>query len=229
MDYTVIIPAAGQGKRMGAKKNKQFIELEGKPVIIHTLLVFEDDPFCEEIIVVANQNEIEQLHQVVTSYQLTKKIQIVSGGSERQFSVHNGLKIINGDKIVHIHDGARPFVKREHIHQLTKQASETGAAVLAVPVKDTVKRVNDSLHVIETMERSSLWAVQTPQAFRLSVIKQAHEEAERLGILGTDDASLVEPHQEVSIVKGDYLNIKLTTPEDLLFAKAILHNRMGEK
>ncbi|MGO4890092.1 2-C-methyl-D-erythritol 4-phosphate cytidylyltransferase [Anaerobacillus sp. MEB173] len=228
MEYSVIIPAAGQGKRMGAGKNKQFIELLGKPVIIHTLYVFEADPWCKEIILVANEKEIELFRDLIKKYELKKVTKIVPGGSERQHSVHNGLQAITNENIVLIHDGARPFVKQPHIHQLTEQASLTGAAILAVPVKDTVKRVIES-SVQETMERSSLWAVQTPQAFRMSVIKKAHEHAERQGFIGTDDASLVERFHNVSVVEGDYLNIKLTTKEDLLFANAILNREAGER
>ncbi|MBU8908643.1 2-C-methyl-D-erythritol 4-phosphate cytidylyltransferase [Desertibacillus haloalkaliphilus] len=229
MNYSVVIPAAGQGKRMQAGQNKQFIELEGKPVIIHTLAIFEADENCKEIIVVANQRETEQVKSLLVAHKLSKATKIVAGGSERQQSVYNGLKAVEESEIVLVHDGARPFVEEKHLNNLVNKAKTIGAATLAVPVKDTIKRV-DADFVVETMERSSLWAIQTPQAFHLSLIKQAHKEAEIANFLGTDDASLVEQSgQAVAIVSGDYLNIKLTTPEDLVFAKAIMETKRREK
>ncbi|WP_078429464.1 2-C-methyl-D-erythritol 4-phosphate cytidylyltransferase [Alkalihalobacterium alkalinitrilicum] len=228
MDYSVIIPAAGQGKRMKAGKNKQFLQLSGIPLIIHTLFVFERDHWCKEIILVTNEEEKSAMTNLVQIFHLNKVSHFAIGGNERQFSVANGLEKIKEDTIVLIHDGARPFVQETHIHELVRSAHETGAAVLAVPVKDTIKKVSES-KVDRTMERSSLWAVQTPQAFRLSVIKRAHKKANEQSFLGTDDASLVENIKEpVAIIKGDYLNLKLTTPEDLLFAEAILKSRKGK-
>ncbi|WP_246055370.1 2-C-methyl-D-erythritol 4-phosphate cytidylyltransferase [Pseudalkalibacillus caeni] len=225
MNYTVVIPAAGQGKRMNAGKNKQFIKLEHKPIIIHTLSVFQSDASCSEIVLVANQNELEDLTGLMNEYKIDKVSSIVCGGKERQHSVYEGLKAVKREQIVLIHDGARPFIKHEQIRDVTVKASDTGAAVVAVPIKDTVKKVEDET-IVETVERSSLWAVQTPQAFRLPLILKAHKQAEEKRILGTDDASLVEQiGHAVSIVMGDYRNIKLTTPEDLLFAKAIIEER----
>ncbi|WP_096202176.1 2-C-methyl-D-erythritol 4-phosphate cytidylyltransferase [Bacillus sp. FJAT-45350] len=229
MLYSVVIPAAGQGKRMKAGKNKQFISLAGKPVIIHTLLVFEEDPLCSKVVLVANSDEVEVMKELVEKHCLTKIDSIVSGGSERQFSVSKGLSALTDeDEIVLIHDGARPFIRKEHIHELVQVTSKDGAAIIAVPVKDTVKLGKDK-QVVNTVDRSSLWAVQTPQAFQLSLVKQAHKEAMEENYLGTDDASLVERMgKKVSIVQGDYLNMKLTTPEDLLFAEAILQSKWGE-
>lgn len=230
MRYYVVIPAAGQGKRMKAGKNKQFIELRGIPVIIHTLRVFEGDPACAGIILSINEKETSIFERLVKDYGLTKVIRIVAGGAERQHSVYNGLMQLTDDQsIVLIHDGARPFVTADMIRRLVVKAEETGAAIAAVPVKDTIKQVNQAGMVIETMERSSIWAVQTPQAFRLEVVKKAHEQAAKEGFLGTDDASLVErlPY-EVSVVEGSYENIKLTTPDDLVIAEAILRKRETE-
>ncbi|MDE5415734.1 2-C-methyl-D-erythritol 4-phosphate cytidylyltransferase [Alkalihalobacterium chitinilyticum] len=229
MNYSVVIPAAGQGKRMKAGQNKQFLQLSSIPLIIHTLLVFEKDPWCREIILVTNQEEKEVMKNLVHDFNLQKVNDYVMGGSERQYSVANGLDAIKDETIVLIHDGARPFIEQAKIHELVLCANETGAAVIAVPVKDTIKKVTES-KVETTMERSSLWAVQTPQAFRLSLIKKAHELAKQQSFLGTDDASLVENMNEVvAIVEGDYLNMKLTTPEDLLFAEAILASRKGKE
>lgn len=222
MGYQVIIPAAGMGKRMKAGMNKQFIQLQSIPVIIHTLSIFENDTLCDGIILVINPNEKNIFHQLIETYHIKKVLVMVHGGSERQESVYNGLQSVENTEIVLVHDGARPFVKTALIHQLVETAIEKGAATVAVPMKDTIKRVKD-YQVIETIDRSSLWAIQTPQAFHVSLLLHAHKQAIQDGFLGTDDASLVERSgHTVAIVVGDYRNIKLTTPDDLIFAKAIL-------
>ncbi|PYZ95708.1 2-C-methyl-D-erythritol 4-phosphate cytidylyltransferase [Alteribacter lacisalsi] len=227
-NYTVVIPAAGQGKRMKAGKNKQFLMLNGIPLVIHTLRVFEQDDFCSEIVLVVNEQETEAMEQLVNEYGITTPVCIIPGGRERQNSVYEGLKQVeNGgkDPVVLIHDGARPFIKKEQIDTLVSTAKASGAAIVAVPVKDTVKKASGTT-VTATVEREGLWAVQTPQAFRLSLILSAHQQAAEAGFLGTDDASLAEwCGKTVRIVEGDYQNIKLTTPEDLLFAEAIISNR----
>ncbi|MED3601878.1 2-C-methyl-D-erythritol 4-phosphate cytidylyltransferase [Bacillus subtilis] len=230
MSYDVVIPAAGQGKRMKAGRNKLFIELKGDPVIIHTLRVFESHRQCDKIILVINEQEREHFQHLLSDYPFQTSIELVAGGEERQHSVYKGLKAVKQEKIVLVHDGARPFIKHEQIDELIAEAEQTGAAILAVPVKDTIKRVQD-LQVSETIERSSLWAVQTPQAFRLSLLMKAHAEAERKGFLGTDDASLVEQMEggSVRVVEGSYTNIKLTTPDDLTSAEAIMESESGNK
>ncbi|CAG9622246.1 2-C-methyl-D-erythritol 4-phosphate cytidylyltransferase [Sutcliffiella rhizosphaerae] len=223
MNYHVIVLAAGQGKRMKAGINKQFIELEGKPVIIHTLSVFEKDPHCQEIKLVINEKESDIFHKLLTVYPLKKVKEIVFGGKERQDSVYNGLIATDTKGIVLVHDGARPFVSNSVIHRLVDAAAKEGAAIVGVPVKDTIKKVGHDQLVEETVERSSLWSVQTPQAFRFDILMNAHEEARKTGYQGTDEASLVERISvPVKMVEGDYENIKLTTPEDLILAKAIL-------
>ncbi|SFA48524.1 2-C-methyl-D-erythritol 4-phosphate cytidylyltransferase [Parageobacillus thermantarcticus] len=222
MRYDVVIPAAGQGKRMKAGMNKQLMELQNEPLIVRTLKVFENDEWCRGIIVVINEAERTQFEQLFSRFHIKKITAIVGGGKERQHSVYNGLQAIKNSDIVLIHDGARPFVTIELIHQLVNEAKEHGAAIPAVRVKDTVKKVRGQF-VEETVERSSLWAVQTPQAFHVSLALRAHEQAQKDGYIGTDDASLVERiGGKVKIVEGDYRNIKLTTPDDLLFAEAIL-------
>ncbi|MBP3045279.1 2-C-methyl-D-erythritol 4-phosphate cytidylyltransferase [Bacillus subtilis] len=230
MSYDVVIPAAGQGKRMKAGRNKLFIELKGDPVIIHTLRVFESHRQCDKIILVINEQEREHFQHLLSDYPFQTSIELVAGGDERQHSVYKGLKAVKQEKIVLVHDGARPFIKHEQIDELIAEAEQTGAAILAVPVKDTIKRVQD-LQVSETIERSSLWAVQTPQAFRLSLLLKAHAEAERKGFLGTDDASLVEQMEggSVRVVEGSYTNIKLTTPDDLTSAESIMESESGNK
>jgi 2-C-methyl-D-erythritol 4-phosphate cytidylyltransferase len=225
MAYQVIIPAAGQGKRMGAGRNKLFLTLENIPVLIHTLRVFEQDTECSGIILSIHPQDKESFNELLTEYRISKVTHLVHGGKERQDSVYNGVKVIQADGIVLVHDGARPFVTLDTVHELVKAAESSGAAIAAVPVKDTIKKA-ENLLVSETIERSSLWAVQTPQAFRVSILRKAHEYAVEDQFTGTDDASLVErlPHKVV-IIEGDYDNIKLTTPEDMFFAEAILKKR----
>ncbi|OKO94201.1 2-C-methyl-D-erythritol 4-phosphate cytidylyltransferase [Geobacillus proteiniphilus] len=228
MNYEAIVLAAGQGKRMNAGMNKQFLELGGEPLIVRTLEVFERDERCVRIVLVVNPAERSRFEQLLARFRIRKVAALADGGEERQHSVYNGLQALEGEEIVLIHDGARPFVRVHHLHELVNAAVQYGAAIPAVRVKDTIKKAN-GLFVEQTIDRSSLWAVQTPQAFRLSLIMEAHKAAKQAGYLGTDDASLVERiGKPVKIIEGDYRNIKLTTPEDLLFAEAILASRMAE-
>ncbi len=227
MKYSLILLAAGQGKRMNAGINKIFIELHHKTILAHTLLTFEQDKSCEKVVIVGHPDELETIQKMVKAERSQKVFAVISGGEERQDSVKRGLAHIDEEEIVFIHDAARPFIKQKQIHGLLDGVRKTGAAILAVPVKDTIKMVHNHL-VNKTMDRSELMAVQTPQAFHAKLIKKAHLEAERSGKLGTDDASLVEwIGEEVEVVEGDYLNIKITTKEDLLFAEAILKIESG--
>ncbi|MFD1738258.1 2-C-methyl-D-erythritol 4-phosphate cytidylyltransferase [Bacillus salitolerans] len=225
MNYKVVIPAAGLGKRMNAGMNKQFITLNGKPVIIHTLTVFENDPKCIGISLVVNRDDRKEFEALLSSYHISKVDQLVLGGKERQDSVWNGLQKTSSTGLVLVHDGARPFITQEKIHELIDAAEKNGAAILAVPVKDTIKKVTNGL-VDETVERSSLWAVQTPQAFHMQLLEEAFRKADIDHFIGTDEASLVERlDRPVVIVAGDYENIKLTTQEDLLYGESILMKR----
>jgi 2-C-methyl-D-erythritol 4-phosphate cytidylyltransferase len=226
MTYKVIIPAAGQGKRMGAGKNKLLLEIDGIPIFIYTLKVFEEDNMCTGVILAINKQEENDFRNLLTQYGIKKVVSLAPGGQERQFSVFNGVQVLREDEgIVLVHDAARPFIDLKQIHELVATARQYGAAVLAVPVKDTVKKAAGN-KVMETVERSGLWAVQTPQAFRVSLLRHAHEQAMADHFTGTDDASLVERiGQDVIIVEGNYNNIKLTTPEDLFFAEAIIRKR----
>lgn len=229
MKYTAIVLAAGQGKRMLVGRNKQFLMIQGKPLIIHTLSVFGQDEWCEEIILVTNSQERVQMERLMAEYPMDKEVRLVNGGAERQDSVFEGLSSLQNQSIpVFIHDGARPFVSQTLLHELAVTATEKKAALLAVPVTDTVKQKLPQR--LNTLDRSTLWAAQTPQAFSFSVIYEAHEEAKKSGYYGTDDASLVERmNKEVSIVKGSYDNIKLTTPEDLHKAEAYLSKQAKGK
>ncbi|MBU9710834.1 2-C-methyl-D-erythritol 4-phosphate cytidylyltransferase [Evansella tamaricis] len=228
-NYKVVIPAAGQGKRMKAGQNKQFLLLDQTPLLIHTLRVFEGDVLCESIILVVNEGELEEMRTLLLTYGIKKVEQIVLGGQERQHSVYEGLKALDGNPIVLIHDGARPFIQQSEIHKLVETVVKSGSATIGTPAKDTMKLVVNG-KAVKTVERSSLWAVQTPQAFRLADILYAHKKAELDSFMGTDDASLLEfIGEKVTIVEGNYENIKLTTPEDIIFGEAIIKRRKGER
>jgi 2-C-methyl-D-erythritol 4-phosphate cytidylyltransferase len=211
---------------MGAGKNKLLLEIDGIPILIYTLRVFESDQMCEGVILAVNEDEKEEIEILLVQFGIKKAVKLVRGGSERQSSVYAGVEILEDETgIVLVHDAARPFVDHEQIHKLVEAAEQYGASILAVPVKDTVKRA-DGNKVMGTVERSSLWSVQTPQGFRVDELRQAHELALKDRFLGTDDASLVERMgQDVIIVEGNYDNIKLTTPEDLFFAETIIRKR----
>ncbi|CAH1227166.1 MULTISPECIES: 2-C-methyl-D-erythritol 4-phosphate cytidylyltransferase [unclassified Paenibacillus] len=225
-EWGVVVVAAGRGTRMGTDESKQFLLLQDKPVFIHTLEVFAALDDIGEIVLVTGAADVERCLKWVKEYRLESRVRVIPGGKERQHSVHEGLKAL-GTEWVLVHDGVRPFVSGEQIRACMQAAIDIGAAVLAVPVKDTIKQVNAEGIVIATPERSSLWSIQTPQAFRLSSLLHAHESAERDGFLGTDDAMLAERHgMSVKVVEGSYTNIKLTTPEDLHYAAFVLG---GEK
>lgn len=220
--YTLIIPAAGQGKRMGAGKNKLFLQLDDAPIIIHTLRAFEKDEQCRQIILAINERERSYFEELFQTYHIQKDIQFVQGGNERQDSVYNALMYVREGEYVLVHDGARPFVTKKMIEDILQMAKEKGASICAVPVKDTIKKVMHDA-VVETVERSQLRAVQTPQGFHVPILLGAHESAKQAGFLGTDDASLVERlSKEVGVVEGSYYNIKVTTPEDLVIAESFL-------
>jgi len=221
-----LIPAAGMGKRMGAGSNKQYLLLDGLPILAHTLRVFEQAPFIAGIYLVIPEAEIPFcLSEVVQRYGFSKVRQVVAGGAERQHSVLNGLSAMAGladDDLVLIHDGVRPFVSVDLLRRAAAAADEFGGAVVAVPVKDTVKVARDGI-ISQTPPREELWLAQTPQAFRYGLIRSAHASAAADGYLGTDDASLLERQGwPLHIVPGDYRNIKITTPEDMLLAQAFL-------
>lgn len=224
MQYDVIIPAAGSGKRMGAAFNKLFIELNGKTIIERTVDVFLSDINCKKVILAIKPEEQSIFEQIFT--EKGTKISYVNGGLERQYSVRNGLEVVPCEtEIILVHDGARPFIDHVQIQELIKNTRETGGTVLAVRVKDTIKRT-EGLTIKETINRENLWSIQTPQAFRTEVLRQAHSWADETGYLGTDEASLVEKiGVSVSVTEGNYENIKITTKEDILFAEVILKKR----
>ncbi|WP_210471079.1 2-C-methyl-D-erythritol 4-phosphate cytidylyltransferase [Sporosarcina sp. 6E9] len=227
MDYTVMMPAAGSGQRMGAGYNKLFLQLNHKPIIIRTLLVFEEDPACTGIILAVKPDERNEIQSMLDQFGISKIQTIVDGGTERQYSVAACIEAHAENGIVLVHDAARPFLKKSVIANLVQKATKYGAAIAAVQAKDTMKIVTDGV-VEETVDREKLWIVQTPQAFRYDVLKEASESANRAGFLGTDEAMLVERlGHPVHIVESTYENVKMTTQEDLAFGEIIL-NRQQE-
>ena len=222
-----LIPAAGMGKRMGASINKQYLQLGGLPIVARTISVFEKSPLIDAIYLVIPSDEIPYCREhVIEACGFTKVVAIVPGGMERQNSVMNGLNAMRGsvtdNDVIVIHDGVRPFVTESMLSESIAVASSRDGAVVAVPVKDTIKAVRDGI-VTDTPSRENLWQAQTPQSFRFSIIHAAHLSAETDGFIGTDDASLIErAGGDVCIVPGDYRNIKITTPEDMVLAEAFL-------
>ena len=225
MAVHVLIPAAGTGRRMGAEGNKQYLELGGRPILAHTLARLAALAPVEALhIIVPDEERRFCQEEVVTRFALAKVRGVVAGGAERQDSVRNGLAACGAadDDIVLIHDGVRPFFPAREIGPLLAAAAAEGAALLAIPAQDTIKEVVGQ-RVVRTLDRSRLWQVQTPQAFRFAVIRAAHERARQAGHAGTDDAALVEwCGWPVAVVPGSPFNIKLTTPADLALARALL-------
>lgn len=225
MQYEVVLPAAGSGKRMGAGQNKLFLELLGKPILVHTLLVFERDEHCTGIWLAVKDEERAYIQTLLEQYNIKKVKGLPTGGAERQHSVHSCIKEMNAVEVVLVHDAARPFITQPVIAQLTQVAYEKGAAIAGVRTKDTMKIVENGI-IKETVDRESLWMIQTPQAFRYSLLAEAEDVAEKIGFLGTDEAMLVERlGHDIHIVESSYENVKMTTQEDLLFGEAILGKR----
>ncbi|MDQ0195999.1 2-C-methyl-D-erythritol 4-phosphate cytidylyltransferase [Paenibacillus wynnii] len=221
----VVIVAAGRGTRMGTAESKQFLLLQDKPIVVHTLEVFQQHELISEIVLVTGEEDIDRCKEWIADYKLDKVIAVIAGGTERQYSVYKGLLELRTQWVM-VHDGVRPFVQPDQIEACYRRAEQVGASVLAVPVKDTIKQVDGAGRVLSTPDRRSLWAIQTPQTFRLSELKAAYELAERDGFVGTDDASLAERAGiSVSVVEGSYSNIKITTPEDLDFAEYTRRSR----
>ena len=225
--------AAGQGKRMGSKVQKQYLLIEDKPVLYYALKTFQDSPVEDVILVVGAGEEEYCQKEIVEKYKFSKVKAIVVGGKERYHSVYHGLQAVKDADYVLIHDGARPFVTKEIIERCIQGAMEYKACVAGMPVKDTIKLADHEQNIESTPQRSKVWMIQTPQAFDFTLIKEAYTtllEQEEKGITTTipvtDDAMVVEyfMQQKVHLVYGSYKNIKITTPEDLRIAQAFLGN-----
>lgn len=228
---TAIVLAAGQGSRMGTKIQKQYLEIEGKPVLYYSLAVFEQSDIIDDIILVVGEGQVDYCRrEIVERFGFAKVDTITVGGSERYESVYralrvmedNGLKTPNQDGYVFIHDGARPFVDEQILARAYEAVKKHGACVVGMPSKDTIKVADENYFAKETPDRKYLWMIQTPQVFEVSLIKEAYFKL--MGepcIQVTDDAMVAEQmlHAPIKLVEGSYENIKITTPEDLPIAE----------
>lgn len=219
-----IIPAAGMGRRMKTAINKQYLTLGEKPILAHTLDVFEGCSLIAEIILVIKEEEFDLCQDQVLGPYGYRKIRLVKGGQTRQESVYRGLAACQEDTdLVMIHDGARPLLAESIIRASIDQTIRYQATAVGVPAKNTIKVVDEKGLVSHTPKRESLIEIQTPQTFLMSLIKEAHDQAREKGLEGTDDAFLVEAlDHPVKIVIGDYSNIKITTPDDLIIAESMI-------
>ncbi|TJY38892.1 2-C-methyl-D-erythritol 4-phosphate cytidylyltransferase [Cohnella pontilimi] len=228
MNWGAVIVAAGRGKRMAASDNKPYLTIAGRPVLAYTLEAFERCPEVEAIVIVAAAGEEPRASELVLREGFRKVTAIVPGGAERQDSVAAGLAALSTAGVL-VHDAARPLVTPAQIAACCEAAERHGASALAVPVKDTIKIVDGEGMIVSTPDRATLWAVQTPQAFRRSELLDAHRAAREAGTAATDDAMLLERlGRKVAAVPGDYMNLKITTPEDLLAAELFLSRRQEE-
>ena len=226
---TAIVLAAGQGKRMNSKIQKQFLEIQGHPVLYYSLRCFQDSSLIRDIILVTGEDMVSYCQEeIVEKYNLTKVRCVIAGGKERYDSVYAGLLACEDCEYVFIHDGARPFVTEEILERGFSGVLKTGACVIGMPSKDTVKLADTQGFVSETPERSRVWTVQTPQIFAYPLIRSAHESIRKKDMSAvTDDAMVVEQEtgNRVVLAQGSYQNIKITTPEDLNIAEAFLRTR----
>ena len=214
---TAIVLAAGQGKRMHSKIQKQFMELDGMPVLCYSLRCFQESPLIRDVILVTGE--------IVEKYGFTKISAVVSGGKERYDSVYEGLRACKDTEYVLIHDGARPFIDHGIIERGLMAAAQTGASVTGMPSKDTVKIADEDGNVSETPDRSSVWIVQTPQIFQYPLIYGAYTSIRQKEMTGITDDAMVAEHEtgvKIRFSEGSYRNIKITTPEDLVVAEAFL-------
>ena len=220
----VVIVAAGTGSRMNMGINKQFIKLEGKEIIAYTIEKFYNNSNIEDIVVVVKEDESEFFKKEILDKYNFKNVKIAYGGKERQDSVYNGLKLLDEKcDVVLIHNGARPFVSDKIIDKSIEEAKEHKAIVVGVPVKDTIKVIDNDKNIVDTPNRSVLWAVQTPQTFDYNILIDAYKDAFKNKFYGTDDAMLVERiGYKVKMLEGSYNNIKITTQEDLNIGSQIL-------
>jgi 2-C-methyl-D-erythritol 4-phosphate cytidylyltransferase len=217
----VVIPAAGTGRRMGGATAKQFLLLEGLPVLVRTVQRFDSSTVVDDIVLAVAESECDAVRALLAPFAPSKLRVVVPGGAERQDSVASGLGVLATD-IVLVHDAVRPFASHGLIAAVAAEAVRSGAAVAAVRMKETIKIDDGAGKVLSTPERGSLWVAQTPQGFAAALLKEAFSQAAKEGFVGTDDASLVERlGVAVTLVEGEYDNIKITTPEDLEWAARI--------
>ena len=231
MFVSAIIPAAGQGRRFDSKLNKQFWPVQERPILAHTIQQFENTDLVDEIVLVVPQSWIKSIRSdIVNRFGFQKVQAIVAGGTERYQSVWNGIQAVHPDTTnIAIHDGVRPQVLPAQINAAIERCREVKAVTLAVPLKDSVKKVVDG-QVMDSLDRSLLWAVQTPQVFDAQLIRRAHQNIQAVSAPVTDDAQLVEAlGVPVHVVQGDYRNIKITTKDDLEWFECYLQKAAKEK
>lgn len=230
---TAVILAAGVGKRMQSNVAKQYLLLDGKPVLWYALNIFEKSELIDEIVLVVGKGEIDYCREkIIKAYGFGKVTHVIEGGAERYLSVWEALKILQGNQgIIFIHDGARPFVTEDIIKNTYAAAMEYGACVTGMPVKDTIKISDENGFAVQTPNRKTVWQIQTPQVFAAELIIESYKElVENLEKIKTecieitDDAMVVETlkSKSVRLVKGSYENIKITTPEDMKIAESLI-------
>ena len=223
---TAIVLAAGQGKRMHSKVQKQFLEIQGYPVLYYSLRCFQESPLIQDIILVTGEESISYCEEeIVQKYGFTKVSAVIPGGKERYDSVYAGLCECRDCEYVLIHDGARPFVTEEILKRGLQKVKETGACVIGMPSKDTVKLSDEEGYVKETPNRKCVWTIQTPQIFSYSLIREAHDSIRQKDMSKITDDAMVAEHEtgvKIRFSEGSYRNIKITTPEDLVVAEAFL-------
>ena len=223
---TAIVLAAGQGKRMHSKVQKQFLEIQDHPVLYYSLRCFQDSLLIDDIILVTGNDMISYCkNEIVDRYSFTKVSNVIAGGKERYDSVYAGLCACKDCRYVLIHDGARPFITEEIIERGLEKVKETGACVVGMPSKDTIKLSDAEGYVKETPDRKCVWTIQTPQIFSYALIREAHDSIRKKDMSKiTDDAMVIEQETgvKVALAEGSYQNIKITTPEDLYIAEAFL-------
>lgn len=229
---TAVVLAAGQGKRMQSQVQKQFLEIEGYPVLYYSLRAFQNSPKIDEIILVTGAESIAYCEsEIRDKYGFTKITHIIPGGKERYDSVYAGLLACTDCSYVYIHDGARPFLTEEIIENGWEGVQATGACVIAMSSKDTIKISDADGYVEETPERSRVWNIQTPQIFRYDLIRKAHESIRQKDMSNvTDDAMVIEQETgvRVKLARGSYYNMKITTPEDILVAERFVPAVFGK-
>ena len=223
---TAIVLAAGQGKRMHSKIQKQFLEIQGYPVLQYSLRCYQESPLIQGIILVTGEDGLSYCkEEIVKKYGFTKVSNVIAGGKERYDSVYAGLCACKDCRYVLIHDGARPFITEEIIERGLEKVKETGACVVGMPSKDTIKLSDAEGYVKETPDRKCVWTIQTPQIFSYALIREAHDSIRKKDMSKiTDDAMVIEQETgvKVALAEGSYQNIKITTPEDLYIAEAFL-------
>lgn len=229
-NVVALVPAGGLGLRMGGAVRKQFRLLGGVPLVVHSLRVLQASPVIEAIVLAVPEADLPFCRSdIVDAHRFSKVVKLVAGGAERQDSVRNALAVVDPHvEIVVVHDAVRPFLTEKMVHEVVAAARANGAAIIALPMRDTVKQVGPDRIIERTVDRRPLWLAQTPQAFRREWLEEAHRKARAEGLAATDDAYLIEQlGRPVAVVEGSGENIKVTRPEDMIIGEAILASRQA--